>query len=114
MTHRKTMTHNNLHYLAAVTILAAGWLEAAGPLSPALAFKVPDLGFDMPRPVENRGSMSFGWMSVSPEAGLLRRARNLAVYVLHPNGALKRYNDGPMSASIQGYLQEAGESRVTT
>ncbi len=68
----------------------------------------------MPRPVENRGSTSFRWMSADPEAGLLRRARNLAVYVLRPNGALKQYNDGPMSVPVRGYSQEAGESRVTT
>ena len=106
------MTHNNLHYLAAVTILAAGWLEAAGPLSPALAFRIPDLGIDMPRPVENRGSTSFGWMSVGPEAGLLRRGRNLVVYVLRPNGALKQYNDGPMSAPYEDTRQEAGEGAL--
>ncbi len=52
-------------------------------------------------------------MSVHPEAGLLRRARNLAVYVLRPNGALKRYNDGPMSAPVRGFPREDGERRVT-
>ncbi|KKN52971.1 hypothetical protein LCGC14_0606930, partial [marine sediment metagenome] len=46
------------------------------------AFKTPDLRIDMPGPVENRGSTSFRWMLAHPEAGLLRRARNLAVYVL--------------------------------
>lgn len=107
------MTHNNLHYLAAVTILAAGWLPAAGPSSPALAFMIADLGIDMPRPVESRGSTSFGWMSVRPEEGLLRRGRNLAVYVLRPNGALKQYNDGPMSAPIRGYPPGGRRRRVT-
>lgn len=68
----------------------------------------------MLRPVENRGSTSFRWMSVRPEAVLLGRAQNLPVYVLRPNGALKQYNDGPTSAPIRRYLQEAGERRVTT
>ncbi len=68
----------------------------------------------MPRPVENHGSTSFRWMSVQPEAVLLRRAQNLPVYVLRPNGALKQYNDGPTSAPMRRYPQEAEERRVTT
>ncbi len=68
----------------------------------------------MPRPVENRGSTSSRRMSVHPEAGLLRRAQNLPVYVLRRSGALKQYHDGPMSALMRGYPQEAGERRVTT
>ncbi len=78
-------------------------------------------------PVENRGFTSFRWMWVHPEAVPLRRAQNLPVYVLRPDGALKQYNngvlrpdgapkqfnDGPMSVSIRGYPQEAGERRVT-
>ncbi len=58
--------------------------------------------------------MSFRRMSVHPEAGLLRRAQNLPAYVLRRSGALRQYNDGPMSAHMRGFSQEAGERRVTT
>ncbi len=94
--------------------MAARWLGVPGPRVLALAFRRPDLRIDMPRPVENRGSTSFRWMSVHPEAGLLRRARNLAVYVLRPNGALKQYNDGPISAPMRGYPPGDRRRRVTT
>ena len=68
----------------------------------------------MPRPGENCGSMSFRWMSEHPGAVLLRRAQNLPVYVLRPDGALKQYSDGPMSARVRGYPREPGERHVTT
>lgn len=44
----------------------------------------------------------------------MRRAQNLPVYVLRPDGALKQYSDGPMSARVRGYPREPGERHVTT
>ena len=67
----------------------------------------------MPRPGENCGSMSFRWMSEHPAAVLLRRAQNLPIYMLRPDGALRQYSDGPMSAPVRESPREDGERRVT-
>ncbi len=108
------MAHNDLHYLTAATMFGSGWLEAAGPPSSSASFQDSRPKNDVLRPVENRGSTSFRRMSLHPEAVLLRRAQNLLFYLLRASGALKQYSNGPTSAPIRGYPQEAGERRVTT
>ncbi len=107
------MSHNNLHYLAAATIFGDRVTGGAGPPGSYASFQDSRPRNDVPRPVENRGFASFRWISVHPEAVILRRAQNLPVYVLRPDGALRQYNDGPMSAPVRGFPREDGERRVT-
>ncbi len=108
------MAHNDLHYLAAVTMFGDRAFGGTVPPSFCASFQDSRPKNDVPRAVENRGSTSFGWMSVHPEAVLLRRAQNLLFYLLRPGGGLKQYSNGPMSAPIRRYPQDAGERRVTT
>lgn len=108
------MSHNNLHYFAAVTMFGDRVAGGAGPPGSCASFQDTRPRNDVPCPVKNGGFTSFRWMSVHPEAVLLRRAQNLPVYVLRSDGALKQYDDGPMSAPVRGYPRETGERRATT
>lgn len=110
---RKTMRHNNLHYLAAATIFGDRVTGGAGPPGSYASFQDSRPRNDVPRPVENRGFTSFRWIPVHPEPVLLRRAQNLPVYLFRRDGALRQYNNGPMSAPVRGSPREDGERRVT-
>jgi len=84
------MIHNNLHYLAATITFGVqvGW-GLSGPSSLALALKIPGPGLLCLDPARIEDPChSVGCQSI-PGAVLLRRAQNLPVYVLRPDGALK-------------------------